>query len=475
MPFNSFRFVLYATAVLVLHNLSPQGFRLGILLAASVLFYADSSLSSVVVLVAISATAYSSAIVVESHRRKALVAISIGAIALPLLGVKYYALATQLLSRVGLIGHVSVSDRLLPLGISFYTFQAISYVVDVHRGVAPAERRFENVALYLAFFPKLLAGPIERARAFLPQLSRRCNSPVLDVYIGVRLALWGFFCKLVVADNVGSIVDGLLTAPQQQSGATLSIAFVLYSFQIYFDFLGYTSIAIGVARCFNVRLSRNFNRPYAATSLRDFWRRWHISLSSWFRDYVYIPLGGNATWGARRIGQVLTVFLISGLWHGAALNFVAWGGFHGTAYLLEEQARKYVSQQLGSTTGKTAVLWLVGQRVLTFAVVTMAWVFFRLSDFADICVVFKRMSLLNTDVPYGSLNTLLTRSDSLWFVLILLTAIVLDSSNGVRAALRRVPSRSEHVIRELVFVNWLVVTLVLLGDLGVRDFTYFRF
>jgi D-alanyl-lipoteichoic acid acyltransferase DltB (MBOAT superfamily) len=475
VPFNSYQFVVFAATTVILYNLIPARHRALLLLLASFLFYADSSVPHLLLLCLVTAATYRAARIIEARRSRMALAASIVAVTLPLFAFKYYGFFTGLtMQLLGFDGR-AVEDFALPLGISFFTFQAISYIVDVHRGSTRAERRLDSVGLYLAFFPKLLAGPIERARDLVPQLQTLVQSTASNVYAGLKFALWGFFCKLVVADNIGSIVDGVLKAPHQESGATLSIVFALYAFEIYFDFLGYTNIAIGVARCFNIRLNPNFNSPYAATSLRDFWRRWHISLSTWFRDYVYIPLGGNTTSGMARIGQIGVVFLVSGLWHGAALHFAAWGAFHGAAYWGEEQLRRRMRWVSWPSHGALRLLQQSGQRVLTFGVVTLAWVFFRLSDFSSIGAALERMAFVNTDVAYTSLNEILTRADSGWFFLILLSAIILDSSREFRASLDRVPESSGRIIGELAYVNWLCVTLVLLGDLGVRDFTYFGF
>lgn len=475
MPFTSFRFVLFAAIVVGLFNVVPARHRSTLLLLASLVFYAEASLVHLLVLVAVTVAAYVGARIVERQPSRSAVAAAVVVIVLPLVVFKYSGFVTQLtMQLLGREGTRAV-DATLPLGISFFTFQAIAYIVDVYRHDQPAQRSLASVALYVAFFPKLLAGPIERARDLFPQLARLVPSTATNLYAGLKFVLWGFFSKLVVADNIGSIVDGVLRAPHQESGGTLLIAFALYAFQIYFDFLGYTNIAIGVARCFNIRLNPNFNRPYAATSLQDFWRRWHISLSTWFRDYVYIPLGGSTTTGGKRLGQVMTVFLVSGLWHGAAAHFAMWGAFHGAAYWIEDQLRKRVSPRWSVGKAASGSLRTTTQRLLTFGVVTMGWVFFRVSDLQIAGVVLRKIAAVDDIVPYSTLNGLLLRPDSLWFVVILTSAVVLDSSRAFRQSLEGLPQSPRRLIGDLAYVNWMTLTLVLLGDLGVRDFTYFRF
>jgi alginate O-acetyltransferase complex protein AlgI len=469
LAFNSYVFVVFLAFVVAAYNLAPRRFRPSLLLLSSYLFYAYSYPTHLAWLVLVTGTAYLGGLLVAKDQRRIIFAIVIVLVLLPLIITKYYDFGVHLVSDVS--DPRRALGLVLPIGISFYTFQAVSYVADVYRGAVVVEREFGQVALYLAFFPQILAGPIERARRLLPQIRSFSNSTNRGLYEGGKYLVWGFFCKLVIADNVATIVDRIVSTPTTESGASLSIAFILYSFQIYFDFLGYTNIAIGVARLFGVRLSRNFRRPYGATSLRDFWRRWHITLSSWFRDYLYIPLGGRATRGGTRVRQILAVFMLSGLWHGAALNFVAWGGIHGVAYLVEDQARR-----LWRPMRRRRLFTRPIRVAVTFCVVTLAWVFFRMSALSDISIVLQRMFLINTDVAYWSLNDVLRQRDSVVFMSLLFTAIVLDSSRRARAIRACAPpSTLREVVAELMFVNWIAVTLLLFGDAGARDFIYFRF
>ena len=473
MPLTSLRFIAFAAVLLALYNLVPARHRVPLLLAGSYGFYASFSVLHLLVLVAVTLITYGAVHAMSANRRYAL-PVSLGAVLLPLVALKYSAFVIAATADWFHSPAWLGRDVALPLGLSFFTFQAISYLVDVRRGTVLAERRFTHVALYLALFPKLLAGPVERARDLLPQLGALSPTAIANLHTGVKVALWGFFCKLVVADNLGSIVDAALKSPSEQSGATLCVAFVLYSFQIYFDFLGYTNIAIGVGRCFNVHLNRNFNVPYAATSLREFWRRWHVSVSSWFRDYVYVPLGGNKTQGGGRMGLLLLVFIVSGIWHGAAMTFVAWGAFHGIAYAIEDQWRErfraHASQTPAFRFGRKNA-----QRVATFGVVTLGWILFRSADFSEVRTILDGIAGFGGSVPYLALNELLTRTDSVAFMLLLLCALWLDASRGFRAALDQVPTSSRSLLGELAYVNGFAVAILLLGDLGVRDFTYFRF
>jgi len=256
---------------------------------------------------------------------------------------------------------------ILPVGVSFYTFQAMSYVVDVYRGDLAVERHFGYFALYVSFFPQLVAGPIERATSLLPQLRAHRNATAADARMGLRLLAAGFFRKVVAADFAARFVERVyaLDAPD---GLSVLAGTLLFALQIYCDFSGYSEIAAGSARLMGVRLMRNFDRPYLAASIREFWRRWHISLSTWFTDYVYIPLGGSRRGRARQILATLAVFALSGLWHGAAWTFVVWGLLHGAMMTADILLRDRLPK------GRTGRLLMTAA---TFAAVTLTWIFFR--------------------------------------------------------------------------------------------------
>lgn len=223
----------------------------------------------------------------------------------------------------------------MPIGLSFFTFQALSYSIDIYRGKIKPETSFINVALFVAFFPTLLSGPIERARNLLPQLRERLLFNEDNIIAGAKLFIWGLFKKVVIADRLAEYVNMIYGNPEAHTGSTLAITAVFYSFQIYADFSGYADMAIGSGRMMGIKLMENFNLPYCVNSFKEFWRRWHISLTSWFTEYVYISMGGNRVNKARWILNISTVFLLSGVWHGATYSFILWGMIHALLYLLE--------------------------------------------------------------------------------------------------------------------------------------------
>jgi D-alanyl-lipoteichoic acid acyltransferase DltB (MBOAT superfamily) len=395
MLFNSVHFLIFLPVVAVLHFLLPHRFRWVLLLGASYYFYACWR-PEYLLLVLFSTTvdycaAYRMSLVPTRRGRGKYLLVSL------LLNVGllcYYKYADFLAGNVAeLLRHVGVVyahrsfDILLPVGLSFYTFQSLSYTIDVFRGRVQAERHFGKFALFISFFPQLVAGPIERPSNLLPQIDRPKAFDEGRVVAGLHQMLWGFFKKVVVADGCAAWVDAVYNKPQSYAGWPLVVATYLFAVQIYCDFSGYSDIAIGTARVLGFRFVENFRRPYLAQSFTDFWRRWHVSLSSWFKDYLYIPLGGNRVPGWRAAVNLFVVFLVSGLWHGAAWTFVVWGALHGVCVVASRgwealRERRPHWLRLPPLPGAR----LAGRLVATafvFHVVLVGWVFFRARSLAD--------------------------------------------------------------------------------------------
>ena len=265
---------------------------------------------------------------------------------------------------------------LLPVGISFYTFQTLSYVIDVYRGDVPAERHFGYYAAFISFFPQLVAGPIERTSNLLPQIKAKHQFDYDQATYGLKLIAWGFFKKIVLADTLSKYVSTVYDTPQNFSGFALVLATLFFTLQIYCDFSGYSDIAIGTAKLLGINLMINFKSPYFSQSIKEFWSRWHISLSTWFRDYIYIPLGGSRVGKVKCIANLMITFLVSGLWHGANWTFVVWGGVHGAAQAIENIV---VPQNKQKSTG---VMWCV-RVLLVFLFVSFAWIFFVSDSISD--------------------------------------------------------------------------------------------
>ncbi|MBI1319239.1 MAG: MBOAT family protein [Candidatus Hydrogenedens sp.] len=384
MLFNSFQFAVFFPCVAAGYFLLPARWRWAWMLAASYAFYMAWEPGYVVLLWASTLVDYVAGLRIAAAdsvaRRRRWLAASLACNLGLLFFFKYYDFfrdsAEALLALANLPLPLPRSPWLLPVGISFYTFQTLSYTLEVYAGRQAAERHLGRFALYVAFFPQLVAGPIERPQTLLPQMGAFAGFDYDRVVNGLRRMLWGFLKKVVIADNLAIAVDVVYGDPGAHTGPALAVATVFFAFQIYCDFSGYTDIALGLAQIFGVQLMENFRQPYFAASLREFWGRWHISLSTWFRDYVYIPLGGSRGTAVRWAMAVLVVFLVSGLWHGARWTFVVWGALHGAGMLAE---RSLAPKVMLPRPLKIAA---------TFVVVCAAWVFFRAHTLADAAAVF---------------------------------------------------------------------------------------
>lgn len=350
---------------------------------------------------------------------------------------------------------------LLPVGISFYTFQALGYSIDVYRGTTKVERDFPTYALFVSFFPQLVAGPIERSTNLLPQFKQRHHFNYEGSMAGIRLMVWGYFLKLVLADRCGLYVDSIFNHVDEHNGGSYLVASLLFPFQIYGDFAGYSFIAIGVARVLGFRLMENFRRPYFACTFGDFWRRWHISLSTWFKDYVYIPLGGNRVSSIRNYFNLLVTFIVSGIWHGANWTFFCWGTLHGVLLCIEKG--------LGINKQKYTGVKKLCHCAVTFVLVSYAWILFRsnnLSDFHTISMgLFTNMGIPYTqDVGWGVLCA------SFGAILLVVVKDLSVEYNWKIASLT-----TNHQILQYAYISFLIAAISLLGVFGNNQFIYFQF
>ena len=341
MLFNSLNFIVFLFITVVIYYLLPRNsWRKVFILCASYYFYACFKLIMLPILLSITVVAYIYGLYIDRtyKRSKKLLASTIILLLLPLLSFKYldfFMISTEdLLSLASLTVEMPDFELFIPIGVSFYTFMAVGYVVDVFKGNVLAEKSFLDFALFIGFFPQIASGPIGRASQLIPQLKEKKTLLYKNISAGVKMMLWGFFMKLVVGDRAGIYVDTVFGNYMHHNGGSLMLATFMYTIQIYCDFAGYSLIAIGAARTMGVELMENFRRPYFATSVADFWRKWHISLSTWFRDYVYFPCGGSHCSKVKMYRNLLITFLVSGLWHGAAYNFIIWGGYHGINQIL---------------------------------------------------------------------------------------------------------------------------------------------
>ncbi len=381
MLFTEINYFLFLTACAIAYSCLPSKFRSCFLLAASYFFCATFDWRFTFLLLGQTLLCFFCA-----KYRKNTLAIILSILELAVF--KYFNFFNdsfrQLFENLHLPYLIPHLDIILPVGISFFTFQSLGYVIDVSQGKIQQENNFVRFALFTAFFPQITAGPIGRANELLPQFQEARRPAVQQISEGIQLIIWGLFQKMVVADRLASYITRAYASPQTASGGTLLVASIFFSIQIYADFSGYSDIARGSAKFFGINLRNNFNFPYFATSIPDFWKRWHISLTSWFRDYLYIPLGGNRVSKPKWIRNQLVVFLLSGLWHGANWTFIFWGAIHGVfnlAHIMlfgkKNESKSRIANLLRCT--------------VTFVIVNTAWIFFRAPTFKCAIQIISRI------------------------------------------------------------------------------------
>lgn len=489
MLFNSIGFLLFFPVVTIIYFLMPQRIKYLWLLLASYYFYMSWNAEYALLILTSTAVTFLSGILIDRAKtekaRKRSVAASFVINILILFYFKYFYFAVDNINAVRtalkLTKITPGFDVILPVGISFYTFQALSYTVDVYRGDVKPEKNFFRYALFVSFFPQLVAGPIERSKNLLRQINEEHHFDYLRVRKGLLTMLWGYFLKLVIADRAAIMVNTVYDDIAAFSGAQIALATVLFAIQIYCDFASYSTIAIGAAEVMGFKLMQNFRRPYFAVSVADFWRRWHISLSSWFRDYLYIPLGGNRRGTFRKYLNLMIVFLVSGLWHGASWHFVAWGAIHGLYQVIggvTESVRGRIRSFFKADKNWAGLLI---RRVIVFFEVCFAWIFFRsgdikeafaavkgiFTDFDTASIGFDKISKLGVDA--ANANLLVAA------VLILLTVSTLAERGKLSF---------ESVEKANLAVRWtayllLIFTVLIFGIYGpvyeASRFIYFQF
>lgn len=385
MNFFSINFLLFFLVVIViLKNTKKLNQRNIVLLISSYIFYGVWDIRFLVLLFFISMTVYVSGLNIKNK------AFLYTGVLIPLVSLglfKYFNFFSQSFSNLFGISDFVTLNVVLPLGISFYVFLAISYILDVYHNKIPCERNFVNVLLYISFFPTIVSGPITKARVLLPQIQVVNPIKINAIYTGVQFFMIGCIKKFVLADNMGVLVDEVYSAPLAFDSLTVWLAVISYSIQLYLDFSGYSDMAIGCAKCLGFNLTENFNMPYLAKNISEFWKRWHISLSSWLQEYLYFSLGGSHCSKIKTYRNLLVTMLVCGLWHGAAWNFILWGGIHGIILL----GHKCYQESIGSRINMPSVVKVL----LTFLAVTICWIFFRASDLTNITQILYRMFIFD--------------------------------------------------------------------------------
>ena len=495
MLFNSLHFLVFFPVVVLIFLIIPGKFRSMWLLVSSYYFYMSWNPKYALLMAFSTVSTYFTGLFLDKVSEKAeekneirykklCVAVSFFINLGILFFFKYFDFALENVNRVLEALNVTVLEKpfdvLLPVGISFYTFQALGYTVDVYRGDIKAEKNLIRYALFVSFFPQLVAGPIERSENLLVQIQTIEKKRLWNkerIRDGLLLMLWGFFQKLMIADRAAIAVNAVYNQYHAFGGGEIILATLLFAFQIYCDFDAYTNIARGAARVCGFELMANFRQPYFATSIADFWRRWHVSLSSWFRDYLYIPLGGSRVSALRNWMNLMLTFLVSGAWHGASWHFILWGGLHG-AYQVAGKWKNSLLNRIRIVLGieKEIHLPKLLQMAVTFALVVFAWMLFRVNSLRDL----KEMLLIVVNQPFVKDFAAMNMSKVEWVLLLIsLTILMLvDILRSKNISVNRLVVNRPAVVRVLFYTAG-IGSIVIFGVYGVAydasQFLYFQF
>lgn len=402
MLFNSLNFVIFFVMVTVLYYISPHKFRAIILLIFSCYFYMAFVPKYILILLSAITVDYFAGIYLEklkSEKRRLLLIASILTNIGLLFVFKYFNFFNINIAKLASFAHwnypVKGLSIILPIGLSFHTFQSLSYVIEIYREKQKAEKNFIIYALYVMFYPQLVAGPIERPQNVLNQFHEKHEFNFDGFIYGLKIMLLGYFKKIVVADRLAIYVDKVYSSPENYNSITLCVATLFFAFQIYCDFSGYSDIAIGAARTLGFKLMDNFKQPYFSKTVSEFWRRWHISLSTWFKDYLYIPLGGNRVSKWRKDFNLFITFAVSGLWHGANWTYIIWGSLNGIYLIIENYIKSSESRFKKKIDGIWLNnLYLFSRSIITFVLICFSWIFFRASSFSSAIYIINLTSLI---------------------------------------------------------------------------------
>ncbi len=461
MQFVSLQFLIFLLVVITLYFIIPAKYRYIWLLAASWFFYYRLSGKLLILLVAVSVVSYFVGIAIDSTKQSNNIKpVMIMGITLLVLLLGYFKYVGFLLDTVGSIKEFlgleqtgPVVDIALPVGISFYIFQAIGYIVDCYKGKVEVQKNYLKLALFVSFFPTVMSGPIERAGNMIPQFENPKQFSYDGMRDGLLLMLWGYFQKIIIADRLSVLVNTIYNSYENYTGTVLFLATVFYTLEIYCDFAGYSNIAIGASKIMGIDIMTNFKQPYLSASIAEFWRRWHISLSSWLRDYLYIPLGGNRKGYARKLVNILIVFAISGLWHGSAWTFVVWGLLHG--------AYQVIGSILTPTRDKVVEAFKIDREsfshrllkiIVTFMLVNIGWIFFRAPSFSVAMYMITKMwkPTLWTFTDGTLFNLGLAEADVRLLGLALIVLTIVDVLNLKGISIR------ETITKQSLWLRWVI-------------------
>lgn len=451
MIFNSLEFAIFYIIILVFLFIMPAKWRVLWLLAAGYYFFMSWNMINIVFLIFTSLTTYLAGRYLDQRKSKVLVAITIIANVAIIISGKYFGLIES------------------PIGVSFYTLMAIGYIVDVYRGKREAEKNYLKYSLFVAFFPLLQSGPIERSTGLLSQISQYHEKRIWNIErikSGFWLIVWGLFLKLVIADRASVFVEKVYGNYTAYGTVELLLASILFSIEIYCDFAGYSNIAIGLARIMGFDVMQNFKQPYLAVNIKDFWRRWHISLTSWFTDYVYIPLGGNRKGVIRKYINIIIVFDISGIWHGKSMNFLAWGLLHAILQIMGDIKNRHIRFRFPK----------VIQILITFIMVNVAWIFFAADSFTHALGILRQMLVFKCN--FALMDMGLMKGDFIILIVGVLLVLIVDILRERGLSINGLIEKQFCLIRWGIY-SLIILIVIVLGIYGVEydtsSFMYIQF
>jgi len=482
MLFNSFHFLVFFPIVVILYFSIPHRWRWLLLLIASYYFYMCWKVEYIFLIVGSTLIDYYAGrqmgkIPERSKRKKYLIISLIVNLGL-LFGFKYFNFVNDSVrdafNYFNIFYGVPAFNVLLPVGISFYTFQTLSYTIDIYNGRSKPEPHIGKFALYVSFFPQLVSGPIERSYTLLPQFHKDNRFDQNNVTSGLKLMMWGFIKKVVIADRLGIYVFKVFSQPHLYEGFPVIFASIFLLVQVYCDLSGYSDIAIGTARVMGYKLMRNFNRPFIARSIADFWARWHISLTTWFRDYLYIPLGGNRVPKWRWHYNIFITFLLSGLWHGASWSFVIWGALHGLFQMVEKATKKY-RESFAEFIGLVRAPGLKDyiNIVITFCLICFATIFFGARSLDDAYILILKLGTFSDSGIIDNFINVMKNKEVLLCIIFIIFLLVIEYIHE-KYSIVRIIGRKPLIIRWAVYLG-AVIFIIVFGVFTNVEFIYFQF
>ena len=477
MLFNSFSFLVFFPIVTIIYFLIPRKFQWIHLLLISCIFYCFFIPVYILILLVTILIDYTAGIYIEKTQgrtKKNWLLVSIISTCLVLFVFKYFNFFTSNFIAIGKFFNLRYPGQLLniilPIGLSFHTFQSLSYVIEVYRGNQKAERHFGIYSLYVMFYPQLVAGPIERPQNMLHQFYEKHDFSYRNVTEGLKRMAWGLFKKVVIADRLSIYVNPVYNNHDHHNGTSLMVATIFFAFQIYCDFSGYSDIAIGSARVMGYTLMENFKRPYFSKSISEFWKRWHISLSTWFRDYVYIPLGGNRVSKFRQYYNLLITFIVSGFWHGANWTYVIWGALNGFYLVIGQICSHFFnSVRIMFKKHKSGVVLNLFDILITFILISIAWIFFRAKDFNAAISILHKVFFDPGTLFIGN------NKDMIYSVLFLVILLTVEAFEEYKLLNGFSLFRNKNMfVRRLAYAT-VIISIILFGVFDSSQFIYFQF